>query len=64
MLAGCLLAQTFFQPVNQQVAFAFDFVLDVENLLALRALDFFEVTDFILQGVLLVNGGRKARLAL
>ena len=57
MLAGRVLAQPFFQLFNQQVALALDFVLDVENLLALGALDFFEVADFVLQGVLFVNGG-------
>ena len=51
MLAGRVLAQAFFQPVNQQVALALDLVLDIENLLALGALDFFEVADFVLQGV-------------
>ena len=59
MLAGSVLAQPFFQFFNQQVAFVFNLVLDLENLLALCALDFFKFADFVLQGVLFVNGGSE-----
>jgi len=64
MFAGSALAEAFFEAVNEGVALAFYFILGIEDALALGALRLFEFADLRLKGVLLVNRGGKAGLAV
>ena len=55
---------SFFEAVDEGVALGFDVVLNIEDALALGALRFFQIADLSLEGVLPVNRGGKARLAV